>query len=85
MTLRVKVAAVAAVAVIGGGTAYAVAASAGPAQPSTEVYACVNQSGGIDYLEFRAPLPHPCWFLNEQLWQWAVGPAPAPTVSATSG
>lgn len=28
----------------------------------TYVFACVNKSGKIDYLEFRLPLPRQCWF-----------------------
>ena len=55
---------------------------------SRYVFACVNPGGGIDYLEFRAPLPHQCWFAGESLWYWdavplAAGPAPTPTFSPT--
>lgn len=89
MRYRTKAVAVAAaaVAVIGGGTAYAAVASSGPAPQvlSPDVYACVNQSGGIDYMEYRLPIPHPCWFANESLWRWSVNPTPAPTVTATAG
>lgn len=86
MRLRTKAAAaaaaVAAAAVISGGSAYAVTASTGAAQVTDpDVYACVNPSGGVDYLEFRFPIPHPCWFSNETLWRWSVNPTPAPTVT----
>ena len=57
------------------------------------VFACVNPEGGIDYLEFRAPLPHQCWFAGESLWYWDAVPlaqagptptyGPTPTVSPT--
>jgi hypothetical protein len=61
-----------------------------PARQSTTsryVFACVNPEGGIDYLEFRAPLPHQCWFAGESLWYWdavplagaATTPSPTPT------
>ncbi len=84
----VKLAAVglAAGAVLGGSIGAAVALSSNAVQVnSPDVYACVNQSGGVDYLEFRLPVPHPCWFANEQLWRWSVNPTPAPTVTSTSG
>jgi hypothetical protein len=62
-------------------------ATAGPAaQASAEyVFACVNKSGKIDYLEFRAPLPHQCWFAGETLWHFAALPAviPSPTPTPT--
>jgi hypothetical protein len=62
-------------------------ATAGPApQASGEyVFACVNKSGKIDYLEFRAPLPHQCWFAGETLWHFAALPAaePSPTPTPT--
>ena len=60
-------------------------ATAGPApQASGEyVFACVNKSGKIDYLEFRAPLPHQCWFAGETLWHFAALPAAEPTPSPT--
>jgi hypothetical protein len=67
-----------------------------PALQSTTsryVFACVNPEGGIDYLEFRAPLPHQCWFAGESLWYWDAvplagaattpSPTPTPTVSPT--
>ena len=49
------------------------------------VFACVNKSGKIDYLEFRLPLPHQCWFSGESLWHLAALPAadPSPTQSAS--
>jgi hypothetical protein len=60
-------------------------ATAGPApQASGEyVFACVNKSGKIDYLEFRAPLPHQCWFAGETLWHFAALPAAEPSPSPT--
>jgi hypothetical protein len=60
-------------------------ATAGPApQASGEyVFACVNKSGKIDYLEFRAPLPHQCWFAGEALWHFAALPAVEPSPSPT--
>jgi hypothetical protein len=62
-------------------------ATAGPApQASGEyVFACVNKSGKIDYLEFRAQLPHQCWFAGETLWHFAALPAviPSPTPTPT--
>ncbi len=65
-----------------------------PALQSTSgryVFACVNPEGGIDYLEFRAPLPHQCWFAGESLWYWdavplagaGTTPTPTPTFSPT--
>ncbi len=45
------------------------------------VFACVNKSGKIDYLEFRRPLPHQCWFAGETLWHWAAAPAADPPAS----
>jgi hypothetical protein len=56
---------------------------------SRYVFACVNPGGGIDYLEFRAPLPHQCWFAGESLWYWDAvplaggGSTPTPTFSPT--
>jgi len=60
-------------------------ATAGPApQASGEyVFACVNKSGKIDYLEFRSPLPHQCWFSGETLWHFAALPAVEPTATPT--
>jgi hypothetical protein len=60
-------------------------ATAGPApQASGEyVFACVSKSGKIDYLEFRAPLPHQCWFAGETLWHFAALPAAEPSPSPT--
>src|SRR5271165_5485241 len=54
-----------------------------PAVQSTGsyVFACVNKSGKIDYLEFRRPLPHQCWFSGETLWHWAAAPAVDPPAS----
>lgn len=45
------------------------------------VFACVNKSGKIDYLEFRRPLPHQCWFAGETLWHWAAAPVADPPAS----
>jgi hypothetical protein len=47
------------------------------------VFACVNQNGKIDYLEFRSPLPHQCRYSNETLWHWAVSPGPAASPAAS--
>ena len=47
------------------------------------VFACVNSSGKIDYLEFRLPLPHQCWFSGETLWHLAAVPAVDPVPSAS--
>ena len=60
-------------------------ATAGPAvQASGEyAFACVNKNGKIDYLEFRAPLPHQCWFAGETLWHFAALPAVEPSPSST--
>ncbi len=85
---RIAAAAAAAIALASLGTGIALAASsAGPAPQlnNPDVYACVNQAGQIDYLEFRLPIPHLCWFASESLWRWSVNPVPAPTVTATSG
>jgi hypothetical protein len=66
----------------------AAVSTASPAVQSTATYvfACVNKSGKIDYLEFRAPLPHQCWFSGESLWHLAAVPAidPTPSPSASS-
>jgi hypothetical protein len=68
---------------IGVGIAVASTAGASPlsdAQPAGQyAFACVNQNGKIDYLEFRNPLPHQCRYSNETLWHFAA--APGPTVS----
>ena len=54
-------------------------------QSGKYVFACVNPNGGIDYLEFRKPLPHQCWFSGESLWYFDAVPlaAPSPTPTAT--
>jgi len=62
-------------------------------QQGKYVFACVNPNGKIDYLEFRKPLPHQCWFPGESLWYWdavplaeptpAPSPTPTPTATAT--
>ncbi len=88
--IRRKAAAVAATVLAALAAAAGVAWAAIPDGPSPQVnspdvYACVNASGGIDYLEFRLPIPHPCWFANESLWRWSVNPTPAPTVTTTAG
>lgn len=78
-----------ALAMLGGGLAYAATGSSSPAQQlnDPDVYACVNQAGGIDYLEYRLPIPHACWFASETLWRLDPGGqvTPGPTVTATSG
>ena len=48
------------------------------------VFACVNSSGGIDYLEFRPPLPHQCWFAGESLWYWDAVPLASATPSPSA-
>ena len=73
---------------IGVGAAMASSAGASPpsnAQPSVQyVFACVNQSGKIDYLEFRTPLPHQCLHSGESLWHWAGSPGPTASSSASA-
>jgi hypothetical protein len=72
------------------GVGAAVASSAGASSPPNAqpdgqyVFACVNQDGKIDYLEFRNPLPHQCWHSGEILWHWAVDPGPTASPSASS-
>jgi hypothetical protein len=51
--------------------------------PANYVFACINKSGKIDYLEFRLPLPHQCWFSGEILWHFAAVPAVAPSPTPT--
>ena len=77
-------------AILGGsGVAYATVSSPAATQPvNAGVYACVNTKGGIDYLEFNAPIPHPCWFPGETLWQLnssnrVITPRPTPTATRT--
>ena len=67
---------------------YSSAASSATASPAVQasgeyVFACVNKSGKIDYLEFRSPLPHQCWFSGETLWHFAALPAVEPTPTPT--
>jgi hypothetical protein len=67
---------------------YSSAASSATASPAPQssgeyVFACVNKSGKIDYLEFRSPLPHQCWFAGETLWHFAALPAVEPTATPT--
>ncbi len=91
MENRVKASLLTATLVAGGiGAGVAVVASAAAAsspptaQPAGQyVFACVNQDGKIDYLEFRDPLPHQCWHSGETLWHWAVDPGPTATPSAS--
>jgi hypothetical protein len=65
-------------------------ASPAPQASGEYVFACVNRSGKIDYLEFRAPLPHQCWFAGETLWHFAAlpavvsSPSPSPIPTPTS-
>jgi hypothetical protein len=80
-----------------GATIASAANSSSPKPPALQntsgryVFACVNPGGGIDYLEFRAPLPHQCWFAGETLWYWdavplagaGTTPPPTPTFSPT--
>ena len=72
---------------IGVGAAVASSAGASPppnAQPAGQyVFACVNQDGKIDYLEFRTPLPHQCLRSGESLWHWAASPGPTASPSAS--
>lgn len=73
---------------IGAGVVVTSAAAANPSSPGAQpagqqyVFACVK-NGKIDYLEYRAPLPHQCWFSGETLWHWAVVPAPTASASAS--
>jgi hypothetical protein len=69
-----------------GATIASAANGASPKVPALQgtgqyVFACVNPEGGIDYLEFRAPLPHQCWFAGESLWYWDAVPLAQPTTS----
>jgi hypothetical protein len=73
---------------LGAGAAVASAAVAGPSSPAAQpaaqyVFACVNKHGQLDYLEFRKPLPHQCWYSGEALWHWAVVPGPTASPSAS--
>ena len=74
---------------IGAGAVVASSAGASPppnAQPAGQyVFACVNQNGKLDYLEFRTPLPHQCFHSGEMLWHLAASPGPtaSPSASAT--
>ena len=73
---------------IGAGVAVASVAGASPlsnTQPSAQyVFACVNQGGNIDYLEYRTPLPHQCWHSGETLWHWAAAPEVTASSSASA-
>jgi hypothetical protein len=64
-------------------TANSATARPAPQASGEYVFACVNKSGKIDYLEFRAPLPHQCWFAGETLWHFAALPAVEPTPTPT--
>ena len=64
-------------------TASSATASPAPQSSGEYVFACVNKSGKIDYLEFRSPLPHQCWFAGETLWHFAALPAVVPTPAPT--
>lgn len=66
-----------------GGAAYAAASSGTAVQPPEGVYACVNATGQINYLEFREPIPHACEY-GDNLWQLNVGNDVVPTVTVTS-
>lgn len=65
-------------------TASSATGSPAPQASGEYVFACVNKSGKIDYLEFRAPLPHQCWFAGETLWHFAALPAVEPSPTPTS-
>lgn len=71
-----------------GGAAYAAASSGTAVQPPEGVYACVNATGQINYLEFREPIPHACEY-GDNLWQLNVGndvvPTPRPTHTVIQG
>jgi hypothetical protein len=72
--------------VVGATLASAASSSSTPApavQSGKYVFACVNPNGGIDYLEFRKPLPHQCWFRGESLWYWDAVPLAEPSPTAT--
>lgn len=72
------------------GVAAAVAGSAGASTPANTqpsgqyVFACVNQNGKIDYLEFRTPLPHQCLRSGETLWHWAGSPEATASTTTSS-
>ena len=95
MQIKTRVAAITASLTLAGIAAGATIASAasGTSTPSPAlqtgkyVFACVNPNGKIDYLEFRKPLPHQCWFAGESLWYWdavpLAEPTPTPTPTAT--
>ena len=82
MATKAKASLITAALVVGGIGAGAAVASAAltsgsspAAQPTGQyVFACVNKQGKIDYLEYRTPLPHQCWYSGEALWHWAVEP-----------
>jgi len=72
---------------VGATLASAASGSSTPApalQSGRYVFACVNPNGKIDYLEFRKPLPHQCWFRGESLWYWDAVPLAEPTPTATA-
>ena len=71
---------------VGATLASAASSSSTPApalQSGKYVFACVNPNGKIDYLEFRKPLPHQCWFRGESLWYWDAVPLAEPSPTAT--
>src|SRR5271166_4346112 len=71
-----------------GATIASAASSSSPPPPAVQsghyVFACVNAAGGIDYLEFRQPLPHQCWFKGESLWYWDAVPLQVPTATPSA-
>lgn len=78
MNLRTKIIsiAIAATAVIGGGTAYAATSAGEPPAPvvsndqanNTSIFACYN-GGKFSYAEWRLPMPHTCWYPGDVLVQ----------------
>ena len=90
MENKAKVSLLTAAILAGGiGVASIVVSAAGASPPSSAqpagqyVFACVNQNGKIDYLEFRNPLPHQCRYSGETLWHWVVAPGPTASPSAS--
>ena len=65
-----------AVAVIGGGAAYAAVSAGEPPVPvvsndaaaNSSVFGCYN-GGKFSYAEWRLPLPHTCWYAGDVLVQ----------------
>ena len=71
VALPVVAAGICAALLVGGGAAYAVTAATGGGQPSSStVYACVNSTGQLAWLEVSNP-GHTC-VDNLHLWHWGV-------------